>query len=247
VTLEEGRVVARVQGAQREPYESSIQFPRLSEESRARILLALRRKPIWVARLLTGDLPCEIEALFQAEGYPLIPHRTKELISRCSCPDWANPCKHLTAVYYLLGETIARNPLFLLGLYGITEADLVAQRDEKSPGGKTETYRQEVQEPIVEETLFYGTPQPEFSDFGEAAKSALPAPLIHRLGALPFWRGQERFIDTLEHLYVRAAARGWTVWTGETLDLRREDEKVVIKGANLHLRQNRMRVDASFL
>jgi hypothetical protein len=74
----------------------------------------------------------------------------------------------------------------------------------------------------------------------------VPAPLIQRLGPLPFWRGQERFADTLEHLYARAATRGWTVWTGEPIDLRREDEKNIISGANLHLKNRRMRVDASW-
>jgi len=74
-----------------------------------------------------------------------------------------------------------------------------------------------------------------------------PAPLIYRLGPLPFWRGQERFTDTMEHLYARAATRGWTVWTGEALDLRREDEKVIIKGASLHLKQRKMRVDTSWM
>jgi len=77
-------------------------------------------------------------------------------------------------------------------------------------------------------------------------KTLTHAPLICRLGPLPFWRGQERFSDTLEHLYARAAARGWAVWAGEPLDLRREDEKVIITGANLHLKGRRMRVDTTF-
>jgi hypothetical protein len=67
--------------------------------------------------------------------------------------------------------------------------------------------------------------------------SVIAAPFIQRLGPLPFWRGQERFSDTLEHLYARAASRGMTVWSGDPLDLRRPEEKIIIKGASLHLKQ----------
>ena len=35
----------------------------------------------------------------------------------------------------------------------------------------------------------------------------------------------------------RAATRGWAVWTGEPLDLRPPEEKVIIKGASLRLKQ----------
>ena len=247
VTIDNGHVSARVQGTQTTPYESSISFPCVTGESRTRILRALWAKPIWIARLLTGDLPYEIDALFQAENCPLIPRHTRNLTSHCSCPDWANPCKHLAAVYYLLGETLSKNPFFLLELHGILRTDLVTPNKKVIRGKKAQEDFKNTHEKDGSIASFYGESQPDFSDFGDAPKSSLPAPLIHRLGSLPFWRGQERFIDTLEHLYVRAAARGWTVWTGEPLDLRREDEKVVIKGATLRLRQNRMRVDASFL
>jgi len=243
MTIRDGCVSAHVQGSHQEPYESVIRFRCVQGEAKERIVQALWRRPILIARLLVGDLPFEIEPLFQTEGCPLFPKRTNDLTSRCSCPDWANPCKHLAAIYYLLGETITRNPLLLLTLRGVTRADLVGetspvQTEDAEPCGTEDTRSATCES-------FYGTPQPAFDDFGAAPKSATPAPLIHRLGPLPFWRGQERFIDTLEHLYVRAATRGWTVWTGESLDLRREEEKVIIKGANLHLKHHRMRVDTS--
>jgi uncharacterized Zn finger protein len=246
LTLSEGCVTANVQGSQREPYTGTISFPCATGDARSRILRALRLKPMWIARLMTGDLPYEVNALFEAEGVPLIPHQTKDLHSRCSCPDWANPCKHLAAVYCLLGETLSKNPLFLLELHGIRRCDLAADAAVPAAPSDAPAAACVPLETEAAAAAFYGRPLPEFSDFGDAPKSALPAPLIHRLGPLPFWRGQERFVDTLEHLYIRAATRGWTVWTGEPLDLRREDEKIVVAGANLHLRQNRLRVDTSF-
>ena len=242
-----GCVAAHVQGANKEPYESTIRFRMADGEAKAKLIHAMRGNPMLVARLLVSDMPFELEGLFREAGCPLFPQRENDLVSRCSCPDYANPCKHLAAVYYLLGEAITKNPLLLLALRGISRADLLgaaAENDEAAgdadclPAPDTRKLAGKIR---AED--FYGTSQPPFDDFGTAVKSVTPAPLIYRLGALPFWRGHERFADTLEHLYARAAMRGWTVWAGEPLDLRREDEKVIITGANLHLKSRRMRVD----
>ncbi len=247
LTVGTGVVTARVQGSNREPYESVIRLKHVEGPAKKRIVQALRERPVLVARLLVGDLPMEAESLLSAEGCPLFPRRDEDLVTRCSCPDWANPCKHLAAVYYLIGETIAKNPLLLLTLRGISRTDLVSPGDSEEAGtdGETNGEKEASDEIPVTRDAFYGEPLPAFDAFGDAPRANTPAPLIQRLGALPFWRGHERFVDTLEHLYARAATRGWSAWTGEPLDLRREDEKVVIKGATLHLKNHRMRVDAS--
>jgi len=244
ITIREGYVSAHVQGSHREPYESVIRFQFVQGETKERIVQALQRRPVWIARLLVGTLPFEVEAVFQAEGCPLFPRRKQDLMSQCSCPDWANPCKHLAAVYYLLGEVITKNPMILLTLRGVSRTDLIGETVTE-PTEVTHSAIAKQGERTVTHDAFYGVTLPAFEDFGDAPKAALAAPLIHRLGPLPFWRGQERFIDTLEHLYTRAASRGWAVWAGEPIDLRREEEKVIIKGANLHLKQSRMRVDTS--
>ncbi len=239
-----GTITAQVQGANKEPYASSIRFRTVSEDAKAGLVAALRAQPMLVARLLVAELPLEVEGLFRAAGCPLFPQRENDLTSRCSCPDYANPCKHLAAIYYLLGEAITKNPLLLLGVRGISRAELLGDAALTAPAPAA-TARSDAPA-SVDLAGFYGSPHPPFEDFGTAVKALTHAPLIYRLGPLPFWRGQERFSDTLEHLYARAAARGWAVWAGEPLDLRREDEKVIITGANLHLKGRRMRVDTTF-
>lgn len=239
-----GMITAQVQGANKEPYASSIRFRTVAEDAKAGLIAALRAQPMLVARLLVAELPLEVEGLFRAAGCPLFPQRENDLTSRCSCPDYANPCKHLAAIYYLLGEAITKNPLLLLGVRGISRAELLGDAALTAPAPAA-TARPDAPA-SVDLAGFYGSPHPPFEDFGTAVKALTHAPLIYRLGPLPFWRGQERFSDTLEHLYARAAARGWAVWAGEPLDLRREDEKVIITGANLHLKGRRMRVDTTF-
>jgi len=241
--IEEGLVTAVVQGAQKEPYSSTIRFKTLAPAAKAAVIDNLRVNPVLIARMLVGDLPLPIESILRKAECPLFPERENDLKSRCSCPDWANPCKHLAAVYYLLGEEIAKNPMLLLTIRGVTRADIF---NGPVPAARTKADGL-TDKPAAPQISFYGEAGEEFHDFGEEEHAGTNAPMIHRLGSLPFWRGQDRFIDTLEHLYDRAALRGWKVWIGEALDVRREDEKTVIKGASLSLRHKRMTIDATML
>jgi uncharacterized Zn finger protein len=240
-----GEVRAVVQGAQQQPYQSAIKFHALSGAAKAAVVRELRQNAVLIARLLVGDLPLETEGVLLKAGCPLFPSRENDLSSRCNCPDWANPCKHLAAVYYLLGEEISKNPLLLLQLRGIAREDIFGVQSERSKP-KTVAKKSRKSDHTVES--FYGAEESgESHDFGAGESTVTHAPLIHRLGAIPFWRGQERFIDTLEHLYDRAALRGWKVWADEPLDVRREEEKTVVKGASLNLRHKRMTIDATLL
>ena len=46
------------------------------------------------------------------------------MTTHCSCPDYANPCKHSSAVLLILGEEIAWRPSALLELRGISLEEL---------------------------------------------------------------------------------------------------------------------------
>jgi uncharacterized Zn finger protein len=243
LTIEEGMVKAVVQGVKKDPYTSTIKFRTLSDAAKNQVVNELRANPVLIARLLVGDLPLEIENILRKAKCPLFPDRRDDLESRCNCPDWANPCKHLAAVYYLLGEEISKNPMLLLKLRGVSRSDIFK---EGRKSAKPEKAAEERKYDTKSEHL-YGDKIESDPDFGSEEKAGTNAPLIHRLGALPFWRGQDRFIDTLEHLYDRAAARGWKVWIGEPLDVRREEEKTVIKGGNLNLRHKKMTIDSTLL
>ncbi len=127
--MEGPHVEAVVVGTRPEPYRLTIEFRAPSGEARERILSRLRAEPIIAARLLANDLPYEVEEIFQAEGFDLFPGRKLgpgryDMTTKCTCPDYANPCKHSSAVLLLLGEEIARRPETLLGLRGIEIQEL---------------------------------------------------------------------------------------------------------------------------
>ena len=127
--IEGPRVTASVVGARPEPYEVSLDFRTPDDAAHGRIVGRIRAEPMHVARLLADDLPMEVEAMFREEGLDLFPGgrlapRTYDVTTACTCPDYANPCKHVTAVLLILGEEVARRPATLLELRGITVEEL---------------------------------------------------------------------------------------------------------------------------
>ena len=127
--FEGNEIRAAVQGTREEPYEIGIVFRKPDDAAHDRIVAALRAEPMLVARLLADDLPLEVEALFKAEGYDFFPGGKLgpgkyDMTTHCSCPDYANPCKHSCAVLYVLGEEIARRPATLLELRGLQLEEL---------------------------------------------------------------------------------------------------------------------------
>ncbi|MFZ4640118.1 MAG: SWIM zinc finger family protein [Nodosilinea sp.] len=112
------KVTALVQGTATEPYKLSIWLDAFSDEDWNYVVDSLSEQAIYSAQLLAGEMPGEIEAVFTANGLSLFPFNLAEVHSRCSCPDPKNPCKHIAAVYYQLGDFFREDPFVLFQLRG---------------------------------------------------------------------------------------------------------------------------------
>ncbi|MBE1492630.1 SWIM zinc finger family protein [Plantactinospora soyae] len=129
-----GEVTALVQGSRPAPYQVSIRLRPFAEPVWARIETLLAAQALFSARLLAGDVPPELEAVFTEAGAPLFPARINELDQRCNCPDFAVPCKHLAATFYLLAEAFDADPFQLLHWRGRDRARLLARLRELRGG-----------------------------------------------------------------------------------------------------------------
>ncbi len=126
-----GRIEADVLGVRPDPYRVEIAFRQPAADVLERIAARLRAEPMLVARMMADELPTEVEGFFRDEGCDLFPGGklaagVYDMTTSCSCPDYANPCKHSFAVLLVYGEEIARHPAKLLALRGIQLDSLIA-------------------------------------------------------------------------------------------------------------------------
>ncbi len=138
IDVKPGLVVAKVQGSTRTPYSVEMTLDPLDEEQWGQVADNLASRALFAAQLLNGEMPKDIEEAFQESKISLFPKRKGDLDTECSCPDWANPCKHIAAVYYLLAERFDEDPFLLFTLRGWTKEQVLealrARRTQVSQG-----------------------------------------------------------------------------------------------------------------
>ena len=125
IRFEGRRVHARVQGTDDAPYKVKLWLDVLNDDDWGYVLEALAQKARWSAQLLAGIMPADIERAFAASGKRLFPFKLQEVRSECTCPDKANPCKHISAVYFLMGDRFSEDPFVLFQLRGRNRARLL--------------------------------------------------------------------------------------------------------------------------
>ncbi|MGB5972567.1 MAG: hypothetical protein WBG38_04570, partial [Nodosilinea sp.] len=73
-------------------YITSIDFTPISKAKWAAVIALIASKASLISRLLLNEIPDNIEASFEALGLHLLPASAKDFDTRCSCPDYSNPC-----------------------------------------------------------------------------------------------------------------------------------------------------------
>lgn len=124
--VQPGLVVAQVQGSRRTPYVANVQFAALTDQQWGSVQHEIDSTLQFSARLLAGEVPPELEAVFDRAGVSLLPRRWTDLRASCSCPDWEVPCKHVAAVLYVLADRLDDDPWLLLAWRGRTREQVLA-------------------------------------------------------------------------------------------------------------------------
>jgi uncharacterized Zn finger protein len=214
----QGQIQARVQGSQSKPYRITIHLQPLSDAQWKAVLAALSERAIFTAQLLAGEMPNEIEEAFTAAGVSLLPASSAELETHCSCPDWANPCKHVAAVHYILGEQFDEDPFLIFRLRGRSQEQIMAALRERrqTPTPVAPIVAEEkASYAVVEETPPLAETLSTFWQMGQALDHfataiqapAHPYPVLRRLGPAPFAQNLEARLGPAYDAMTREALR----------------------------------------
>jgi len=123
-SVQPGLIQAKVHG--RKTYDVTLALPALSQAQWDRAIGRIAQESRFVASLLAGEMPKGLDEIFRESGASLYPRVPKELQMHCTCPDWANPCKHLAAVCYVVAEVLDRDPWILFDMRGRSKEEILA-------------------------------------------------------------------------------------------------------------------------
>jgi uncharacterized Zn finger protein len=184
-------IAARVQGSMRTPYKISIKINHLTDAEWDKVIDALAEQAIFSAQLLAGEMPQDIEQAFEKAKVSLFPSKRGDLTTDCSCPDYSNPCKHIAATHYILGERFDEDPFLIFRLRGRTQ-EQVMQELRKRRAGEDEIVEEEAEEieaviPIEEQIENFWDVRAPLEGFSVSIRPpAIEMPLLKRLGEANF-------------------------------------------------------------
>ena len=184
-------IAARVQGSQKKPYQINIQIAPLTDSQWDKVIDALAEQAFFTAQLLAGEMPQEIEHAFSAAGVSFFPAKRGDLKTDCSCPDYANPCKHIAATHYILGERFDEDPFLLFRLRGRTQEQILQALRQRRAGQKEMLTEEPAESEIaipLEDCLehFWELGMPLENIPVSIRPPAVEMPLLKRLGEAAF-------------------------------------------------------------
>lgn len=218
--IRSGQVDARVQGSRPQPYKVQIKIKPLSAQQWNKVADAMSAQALFAAKLLAGEMPRQIQEAFSAANVSLFPADADDLETDCSCPDWSNPCKHIAAVYYLLGEQFDADPFLIFRLRGKTKSEIIsmlrarrAKTEIAAPAKPRKPKRKTApREPVISLeslTASFWVANDTLDTFRVHVHPAeIDGALVKRLGEPGFWHGRDNLGETFARTYhtITAAA-----------------------------------------
>jgi len=208
LTIECGSACASVQGSRPRPYNVEIRMEPWSEIQWERVIYEVSSQALYAAELLAGEMPHEIEEVVQAAGVRLFPERRGDIITGCDCPDYANPCKHIAAAYYILAERFDEDPFLIFEMRGKEKEELLEelrkQRGADEPQEKPESEQKtgELAPFTLSATGFFDIRE-SLDDFTVqvTARPEVKGAALRRLGPSPLTIGKHNFTDLIAPVY----------------------------------------------
>jgi uncharacterized Zn finger protein len=230
-----GTVTARVRGSinpyfgvYKEPiYQTTITIKAITSANWKKAIHHIASRADLVTKLLMNEMPDTIEDAFSGLSLHLLPHSESDFVTKCSCPDWANPCKHIAGLYYILASVLDRDPFLMFELRGLSRDELHAELVRTPLGQILSSALKSEDVPAVEPVESYYTRPTRKPDavlashkefwtgakrlpapLAPASQANVPALLIKKQGDFPpFWHKDMSFITVMEELYDRVRTK----------------------------------------
>lgn len=226
-TISKGKIIAKVKGSinpyfgvYKEPkYNTTIEIKTFSTKEWEEVIKTISSNAGFISKLLVNEIPDDINKAFANIKLSLLPDKKSDFKTDCSCPDYANPCKHIAGVYYLVAAEFDRDPFLIFELRGLTKTELNKKLAD-STLGKLLISELEVKDFVPNsDTSYFTVPEKEKADIKslrefwmgnkrlpqtieDSTYFPIDATLIKKQGDYPpFWKKDASFISAMEEVY----------------------------------------------
>lgn len=132
--IHKGKIEAKVSGS--EMYDVKIAIKTLPPQKWKRLKQRCAGQVGSMLELLQGRLSNQVMSMVTDKTNGLFP-LPKEIDLDCSCPDWAEMCKHVAAALYGTGARLDRKPELIFLLRGVDHGELVSEDAAKAVVART--------------------------------------------------------------------------------------------------------------
>ena len=200
IDKDKGTIVARVVGNYTPYYTVTLQFERVSEEKKTEFIDTAVRDLSVISKLTNRELDPKLCDIADQCGIKLFPTSWKDIDMRCTCPDWAVPCKHIAAVIYTVSVLIDANPELIFDLIGIDlkaefEARHLFDDDDTSEKWETPSFDRLYHEALITPNQLKSIAAEQHFDLNLVAVSNEDAQLLYRAPNLIVYNQDEIILD----------------------------------------------------
>ncbi len=129
IIIKDATILTKVKGSRPKPYKVALSVGKLPITKVHNMLDKVMEYPTIISRLMNGKMDPKLLEVALESGVKIFPSSSKDMDMKCSCPDWAVPCKHLAASIYKVCSDIDNNPFVPFEFRGIDLPTMLAERD----------------------------------------------------------------------------------------------------------------------
>jgi len=122
--IKSGFIESLVQGTRSTPYKVKVEIKAIKKSIWDDLKKASQGEFGSLQELFEGKLPESLSKIFTNKKTGLFPS-PKEISFDCSCPDWADMCKHVAATLYGIGARLDVEPELFFTLRNVNMKDLI--------------------------------------------------------------------------------------------------------------------------